>query len=214
MQGKDTMENKVETTLLTEELPVSSDFIETILDQRVGPGILLLSPALQLMHMNRRALELSGKIMRAQNGKVATGVLPTAVTELCAEVITAFQVRTDAKDWEQVQIKRLVSTPNPPVLLRAFGFPDRGGAQWARILILMEELAHRKERSPEKAWERFHLTAREHGVVRFLTKGHTNKEIGNALMITEHTVKEHIKHIMEKTRSTTRTGILARIFSS
>ena len=208
------METKIETMLLTEELPVSSDFIETIVEQRVGPGILLLSPLLQLMHINRRAWELSGKITQAQNGKAAAGVLPAAVTELCAEVVKALQVGTDAKDWEQLQIRRLVSTLNPPVLLRAFGLPDRGGFRQARILILMEEVAQRKERSPEKARERFHLTAREHGVVRYLARGHTNKEIANALGITEQTVKEHIKHIMEKTRSTTRTGILARIFSS
>lgn len=207
------MDTKIETTLVTEELPVSSDVVETLVEQRVGPGILLLSPALQLMHMNRRALELNGKIMRAQNGKAATGVLPTAVTALCAEVITVLRVKTDAKDWEQVQLRRLVSTPNPPVLLRAFGFPDREGVQQARILILMEEVTQRKERGTEKARERFHLTAREYGVVRYLAKGHTNKEIGNALRITEQTVKEHVKHIMEKTRTTTRTGILARIFS-
>ena len=180
----------------------------------MGPGILLLSPTLQLMHMNRQAWELSGKITQAQNGKAATGVLPPAVTELCAEVITALQVRIDAKDWEQVQITRLVSAPNPPVLLRAFGFPDGGEAQRARILILMEEVTHRKERGTAKARERFGLTAREQGVLSSLARGHTNKEIANALAITEQTVKEHIKHIMEKTRTTTRTGILARIFSS
>src|SRR5712691_1278054 len=208
------METKIETTLLTEELPVSSDVVETLVKQRVGPGILLLSPALQLIHMNRRAWELSGKITQAENGKAATGVLPTAVTELCAEVITSLQVRTVAKDWEQVQIRRLVGDAKPPVLLRAFGLPDRGGVQQARILILMEEVTKRKERAPEKVRERFHLTAREHGVVSYLTRGHTNKEIGNALKITEQTVKEHVKHIMEKTRTTTRTGIVARVFSS
>src|SRR6267143_112572 len=144
------METKIETTLQTEELPVSSDFIEEMVEQRVGPGILLLSPALQLMHVNRRAV----------------------------------------------------------------GLPDREGVKRARILIIMEEVAQRKERGPEKARERFRLTAREHEVVRSLARGHTNKEIANALTITEQTVKEHVKHVMEKTRSTTRTGILARIFSS
>ena len=208
------METKLEAMLAAEEIPVSSDFIETLVEQRVGPGILLLSPALKLMHMNRRAWELSGKITQAQNGKAATGVLPPAVTQLCAEVITALRVRIDAKDWEQVQITRLVGTPSPPVLLRAFGLPDGGDAQRARIFILMEEVTQRRERSPEKARERFHLTAREHEVVGSLAKGHTNKEIANALGITEQTVKEHIKHIMEKTRSTTRTGILARVFTS
>ena len=208
------MESRIETTLLTEEWPFSSDFLETLVEQRVGPGILLLSPALKLMHMNRRAWELSRKITQGENGKAATGVLPPAVTELCVEVSAALRVRIDAKDWDQVQITRLVDTPNPPVLLRAFGFPDGGEAQRARILILMEEVAHRKERGTEKARERFGLTAREHEVVGSLAKGHTNKEIANVLGITEQTVKEHIKHIMEKTRSTTRTAVLARIFSS
>src|SRR5438445_6303040 len=183
------METKLEAMLAAEEIPVSSDFIETLVEQRVGPGILLLSPELKLMHMNRQAWELSRKITQAQNGKAATGVLPPAVTQLCAEVITALRVRIDAKDWEQVQITRLVSPPNPPVLLRAFGLPDGGDAQRARIFILMEEGTQRRERSPEKARERFHLTAREHEVVGSLAKGHTNKEIANALTITEQTVK-------------------------
>ena len=208
------METKLEAMLAAEEIPVSSDFIETLVEQRVGPGILLLSPELQLMHMNRQAWELSRKITQAQNGKAATGVLPPAVTQLCAEVSTALRVRIDAKDWEQVQITRLVSPPNPPVLLRAFGFPDGGEAQRARIFILMEEVARRNERGTEKARERFGLTAREQGVLSSLARGHTNKEIASALGITEQTVKEHVKRIMEKTRTTTRTAILVRIFSS
>ena len=107
-----------------------------------------------------------------------------------------------------------MSVTKPPVLLRAFGLPDRGGLQQARILILLEEVSPRKARAPEQARELFRLTTREHGVVSDLAKGHTNKEIANALKISEQTVKEHIKHIMEKTGSTTRTGILARIFNS
>ena len=188
--------------------------LESIAEKRAGPGILLLSSSMQLMYRDRRTWELCAQINKAQNGKAATGVLPPAVTQLCAEVITALRVRIDAKDWEQVQITRLVSPPNPPVLLRAFGFPDSGEAQRARIFILMEEVARRKERGTEKTRERFGLTAREQGVLSSLARGHTNKEIASALGITEQTVKEHVKRIMEKTRTTTRTAILVRIFSS
>src|SRR2546422_8197784 len=97
-----TMESRIETTLLTEEPPVSSDFIDTLVEQRVGPGILMLSPALKLMHMNRRAWELSRKIKQGEKGKAAKGVLPPAVHPLCAGVITAFQGRTNADGWEKV----------------------------------------------------------------------------------------------------------------
>src|SRR2546427_5805032 len=75
-----TMESRIETTLLTEEPPVSSDFIDTLVEQRVGPGILMLSPALKLMHMNRRAWVLSRKNIQGGQGDAGTGVLPPAGT--------------------------------------------------------------------------------------------------------------------------------------
>jgi DNA-binding CsgD family transcriptional regulator len=40
----------------------------------------------------------------------------------------------------------------------------------------------------------------------------TNKEIASSLGITEPTVKSHIRGLMDKTRSTTRTGILSQVF--
>ena len=55
------------------------------------------------------------------------------------------------------------------------------------------------------------MTTREVSVVQHLLKGWTNKEIGSALKVTEQTIKEHIKHIMAKTQTTTRTGILVHV---
>ena len=78
----------------------------------------------------------------------------------------------------------------------------------------MEELARRQQLNTDQAKEKFQLTNREQSVVEHLAKGWTNKEIANTLQITEQTVKEHIKHIMRKTNSTTRTGILVQIFNS
>ena len=49
------------------------------------------------------------------------------------------------------------------------------------------------------------LTAREVEVLRELTSGKSNKEIGNALNISEATVKVHITHILEKLKVTGRT---------
>jgi DNA-binding MarR family transcriptional regulator len=41
--------------------------------------------------------------------------------------------------------------------------------------------------------------------------GFTNKEIANRINLSEYTVKEHLKRIMQKTQTTTRTGLLARM---
>lgn len=196
----------------------SCDQVDTIADQRTGPGIVVLSSSLQLLHMNRQAAELSTQINKAENGKeykkIAHGVLPAALTELCAEILKVLQVRTEAKDWEQFEVKRLAGNPARPILLRGFGLPERGGIQQSRIVITMEEVGRKQQAGTEQAKERFQLTDREQAVIEHLAKGWTNKEIANALGITEQTVKEHIKHIMQKTRSTTRTGILAQVFRS
>lgn len=192
--------------------------MDAITDQRAGPGIIVLSSSLQLLHMNRQASELCKKINKVEHSgdhsKQAHGVLPTALTELSSEIIKALTVRTEAKDWEQFEVKRLAGASEQPILLRGFGLPDRGGISNSRLVITMEEVGRRQQFNTDQAKERFQLTNREQAVVEHLAKGWTNKEIANALNITEQTVKEHIKHIMRKTNSTTRTGILAQIFRS
>ena len=191
--------------------PSSSYHVESIAEKRAGPGILLLSSSMQLLYRDRRTWELCAQINKAQNGKAANGVLPTAVAELCSEIMKTLQVRTDAKDWEHFRVKRIIGDPKRPVLLRGVGLPDRSGIQQSRILITMEEVGRRQEAVTEQAKELFHLTEREVAVVQNLLKGWTNKEIANELGVTEQTVKEHIKHIMEKTKTTTRTGILVQV---
>ena len=91
------------------------DPADTLADQRVGSGIVVLSSSMQLLHMNRQASELSKQINAAEHSagsrKSAHGVLPTALTELCGEIVKALHVRTEAKDWEQFEIKRVAGNP-------------------------------------------------------------------------------------------------------
>ena len=202
---------------MNDPLPIP-DPTDTLADQRAGPGIVVLSASMQLLHMNRQASDLARQINLAEHGgagaRAAHGVLPTPLTELCGEIVKALHIRTEAKDWEQFEIKRVAGNPESPVLLRGFGLPDRGGVQFARLVVTLEELGRRQQLNTDQAKEKFQLTNREQAVVEHLAKGWTNKEIANALQITEQTVKEHIKHIMRKTNATTRTGILVQIFNS
>src|SRR5439155_278668 len=108
----------------------SREHREPVADQRACLGIAVLSSALKLLHLNRRAADLFDHINRAERG-----------------------------------------VPG----------------------------------------ERFRLTEREQAVVEHLIKGWTNKEIAANIGVAEQTVKEHIKHIMGKTGSTTRTALLVKI---
>jgi DNA-binding CsgD family transcriptional regulator len=194
----------------TMEAPVDfSHDLQGIADLRGGPGLIILSTDNRLLHMNRRGWELIRHINDAQTVAEtvkAGGLLPAAVTDICTEIHTLLKAQLGSKDWEQLEVRRLVGDPKRPILLRGFALPGPD----SRVLIVMEAMG-RRERVAQQIQERFQLTNREQSVVQNLAKGFTNKEIASALGITEPTVKAHIKHIMEKTKCSTRTAIVAQV---
>jgi RNA polymerase sigma factor (sigma-70 family) len=54
------------------------------------------------------------------------------------------------------------------------------------------------------------LTQREREVFELLAKGMTNKEIADALVITNNTVKRHLKAVFEKLDVHTRAAALSK----
>jgi DNA-binding CsgD family transcriptional regulator len=178
-------------------------------DLREGPGVMILTTGGQLQYINRRSWDLIRLINESTSIYASNGLLPTEVTEICRQVQHLRGAESNSNDWEQVEIRRMAGSHDQPVLLRGFGLPGQDG-EYARVLIMMETVA-RRETSTHHAKERFQLTEREQSVVERLAKGWTNKEIAAELKITEPTVKAHIKHIMDKTKCTTRTGIVAQV---
>lgn len=65
----------------------------------------------------------------------------------------------------------------------------------ARVL---DEFVRQAQRGPEDAKALAKLTSREREVLKLLTQGTSNKEIANQLGISENTVKNHLRNIMEK----------------
>ena len=188
----------------------SLELLESIVEKRAGPGILILTSSNKLLYKDRQAWELCAQL-RNGAGKSSNGALPHVILELATEITRLLQIWPDAKDWEQIRIKRVIGSPEHPILLSGLGLPDRHGLQQARILITLEELGRRNGAVIKYVKDLFRLTNREVTVVENLLKGWTNKEIANEIGVTEQTVKEHIKHIMAKTKTTTRTGILVQV---
>jgi DNA-binding NarL/FixJ family response regulator len=76
---------------------------------------------------------------------------------------------------------------------------SRGEAPISGIMaskILGEFARHMKGHRTEDPTAR--LTPREHEVLQLLTQGGTNKEIASTLCVSENTVKNHLKNILEK----------------
>ena len=186
------------------------DQAESIAYKRLGPGIMMLSSTMQLLYSDRRTWELLGCMNKAPGVQLTHGMLPPPVTELCSEILDLLKARTEANDWEQFRVKRVLGGPERSLLVCGFGLPEQERSK-SRILVTIEELGRRQEAVIDQAKDLFRLTAREVAVVEHLLKGWTNKEIANALKVTEQTVKEHIKHIMAKTKTSTRTAILVQV---
>ena len=176
--------------------------IQALVARRKDSGILMLSSA---MHV--RGWELCQTIA----SPATEDALPGPITDFASEIVKMMGIRRESKDWEQFQVRRVIRNGQDSIFVSGIGLPDPGGLNASRVLIILEEITQRQGFSLERAKEQFHLTGRETEVIEHLMKGCTNKEIANAIAISDLTVKEHIKHIMDKTRTSTRTGILVKI---
>jgi DNA-binding CsgD family transcriptional regulator len=57
--------------------------------------------------------------------------------------------------------------------------------------------------------EKYQLTNREIDIVRSVSQGLTNDQIGDLLYISRYTVETHLKNIFSKTRVKNRTGLVS-----
>jgi DNA-binding NarL/FixJ family response regulator len=77
---------------------------------------------------------------------------------------------------------------------------SRGQAPMSRATAskILGEFTRLAKSSPEEAHPQERLSPREREVLELLAKAGTNKEIANTLCISENTVKNHLRNILEK----------------
>jgi DNA-binding NarL/FixJ family response regulator len=97
--------------------------------------------------------------------------------------------------------------------------PERGGEDRQRASAMLAEAATLSERiglralsarvaelaSPATAELPDELSPREAQILRLVSRGLSNREIGEALVISEHTVANHMRSILRKTDCANRT---------
>jgi len=106
-------------------------------------------------------------------------------------------------------VTRVIDVEGQPILLRAVPLCLKQTSNDRGVLIVLEPL--RQKPSVRAARDMYGFMKREQTVVEDLLLGRTNKEIANNLGISLPSVKAHLKQIMRKTNTTTRTGVLAQI---
>jgi DNA-binding NarL/FixJ family response regulator len=99
----------------------------------------------------------------------------------------------------------LVKGASPVEILEAVAEIHRGGSPMSTHIARRVVQHFQQIRSKDAAMELLELSDRELEIVTCLSKGFRYKEIANALSISPHTVRSHIRRIYEKLNVTSRT---------
>jgi len=111
---------------------------------RSRPGILIFSRGRQLLHINSRALELTGHLNQVEIGPVHD-IRSAPVRELSAQIQETLDHRREANIWEIFELKRVIFETERKILVRGFGLADRNSHDASRVVIVLEEVGRRQE---------------------------------------------------------------------
>ncbi len=180
-----------------------SEETQCLAAQRGGHGVLLVTSRGQILLIDNRAAWFCSQMpVMTEDRK---GRLPLPIVKIVNEIAETLEYRSRHKDGEPFNVRRVIEGREGSIFVDGIGLPAKGHVSERRILLTMEMII---PRTSVRRMDAFQLTPRETTVVELLLKGVTNKEIAQAMGISEQTAKEHIKHIMRKTKTTTRTGIV------
>lgn len=174
--------------------------LREIIAKRSSPGVLVLDLEDRLLFSNEMALEVLGALQAD-----AERPLPGEVYALTGELR-----RRPRGTVSGVLGPR--GEGEPHYSLRAFLLGQhRGEGAPGYVMVLMEKLIRNRQLDLEQARRRFQLSKRETEVVQLISRGLANKEISDAIFISEFTVKDHIKNIMRKMGAGSRNEIVAAL---
>jgi DNA-binding CsgD family transcriptional regulator len=135
----------------------------------------------------------------------ARGVLPPSVLAVAGRALRT----ADAESPGEVAFARVLSRSGRWIVLHGASLHS-GGRR--RIAVIVEP-AHPARIAP-LLMAAYGLTEREQEVTRLVLQGHSTAAIAQRLVVSQHTVQEHLKHIFEKTGVRSRRDLVGKVFFS
>jgi DNA-binding CsgD family transcriptional regulator len=168
-----------------------------------GPGLLVLSPDWEIESatpgVERWISELPG-------GDWDAGRLPDAVLAVAGRALRSAEGR-DAPG--EVALARVLSRSGTWVVLHGATLLSDGPQ---RVAVIVEP-AHPAQIAP-LLMAAYGLTEREQDVTRLVLQGESTTEIARHLVVSAHTVQQHLKRIFEKTGVRSRRDLVGKVFFS
>ena len=176
------------------------DDLAKIINQRAIPGTLIFDLDNRLLFINNEALAL----LPGKNSEI-----PGEIFFLCERI----KGKPSPNDLSEITYQNGIILQNETGFrysARAFLISRRmAEGEVSHIMVLLEKVVERRAIHFSEVAERYQLSKREIEVVQMICEGCNNREIGEKLYISEHTVKDHIKNIMRKIEVASRNELVA-----
>ena len=182
--------------------------------KRRQPGILIFDCNGKLLYSNKEVLLLLPNLLEVDDEGVVHTKIPEEIRRLCALLQNPPKADDDEllRSGAESDYAFMIDGREQYFSLRAFaiGGYDRLVSE-GHVMVLLERVVEKHSFDFEKIKNKFTLSNRELQVVQHLCQGLSNRGIAKKLFISEYTVKDHIKKIMEKMQVGSRGEILAAL---
>jgi DNA-binding CsgD family transcriptional regulator len=197
----------LEKSLISEQKNEQDAILNSILSDLPYPGILVLDRSLRPIYENQYAVRAIAHLNQARSGQnMPLGALPKEIELPCQKLLRFTQLDEETEPPHQhleltcqpekeklaIHLRLINPSAKNPLLLVYFAFE----AYECDVLNRIRQ---------------YGLSQRQGEVVFLLSKGLTNKEIGNRLFISTYTVENHLKAIYEKMNVKNRTELSYRL---
>jgi len=195
------------------------DSYSDIISKRALAGVMIFNASKELIYVNEEAKKFLNALMDEGNSDGdGTSGPPTAVSEevvsLCGDMMTLSAGEKHVEEHgEKNFIYRNVICGGEDFFLRAIPIHKITKTEHAaHVMITVEKFSTRLTADVKKVGAKFGLTKRETEVLKGVARGMTNRDISKLLFISEYTVKDHVRSIMQKIDVKSRSLLICRIF--
>lgn len=197
------------------------DLLE-ILKKRSVPGVLILDDDKKPVYLNPIALDIlrglnlngSGPSSLQRSKKADAISIPREIFDLYDDLKKSYHLTGNPQVDKLPSLITLIPSPKQNYCCRGFFLDDPipSSKKTPHIMVLIEKVSEHRQFNLKELKERYGLTERQMDILKLLVNGSSNKEIAEALCVTEDTVKGHLKHVMRRLEVNTRTEILSMLF--
>jgi DNA-binding CsgD family transcriptional regulator len=172
-------------------------------DRPDAPGLIVLAEDWSIESATPGAERWAGDL---PDGDWDRGILPSAVVSVAGRAMRSAECPGAPGE---VALARVLSKSGSWVVLHGASLVADGRRRTAVIV----ESAHPARITP-LLMSAYGLTDREHEVTRLVLQGESTAQIAEILVVSPHTVQEHLKNIFEKTGVRSRRDLVGKVFFS